>query len=80
MSGISFSFGLYNYAKSKGYSHGEVRDFLDDDAEKAKLRTRVTSYFNDQGLDPDTPNALCAFGQDQITQSTQVGKLIRSAN
>ena len=76
--GISYSLGLYNYARGQGYSHKEVKTFLDDDSEKEKLRARVTQWFLDQGLNPDTPNALCSFGNDQITQRTQVGKLLKS--
>ena len=77
LNGITFSLGLYNYAKSQGYSHDEVKSFLDDDEEKAKLRKRVTAYFKDQGLNPDSPNALCQYGETQIAERNQVGRLLR---
>ena len=80
LNGITFSLGLYNYAKSQGYSHDEVRDFLDSDAEKEKLRARVTTYFKNQGLNPDTQNALCQYGETQIANGTQVGRLLRKSN
>ena len=77
LNGVMFSLGLYNFAKAQGYTHDEVKSFLDSDAEKAKLRKRVTIYFNDQGLNPDTPNALCEFGKTEIANGSQVGKLLR---
>ncbi len=76
--GFSYSLGLYNYAKSQGYTHKEVKAFLEDDAEKEKLRARVTQYFLDQGLNPETPNALCDFGNQNIAQETQVGRLLKN--
>ncbi|MEM7241851.1 MAG: DUF5333 domain-containing protein [Pseudomonadota bacterium] len=77
LNGMVFSLGLYNFAKAQGYTHDEVKSFLDSDAEKDKLRQRVTAYFKKQGLNPDERNALCTFGNNEITAKTQVGKLLR---
>ncbi|MEM9716513.1 MAG: DUF5333 domain-containing protein [Pseudomonadota bacterium] len=75
--GASFALSLSNYAQSQGYSFDEVRNFVRDDEEKAKLRVRVTKFLEDQGLDPSVPNALCDYGKDQIAAETQVGKFLR---
>ena len=75
--GISFLLNLSNYAQDQGYTAKEVKAFVKDDEEEEKLRKRVTEYLNDQGLDPATPNALCAYGEQQIAEGTQVGKFLR---
>ena len=77
--GASFALKLAGYARDHGYTTKEVKDFYKDKTEKAKLRARVTKYLQDQGLDPDEPNALCGFGDEHIQNETQVGKLLRKA-
>ena len=74
--GIGFLLRLSNYAMEQGYSRAEVRAFVKDPVEKAKLRKRVTKYFQDQGLDPNVSDALCSFGDAAIKSQTQVGKLL----
>lgn len=73
----TFAWSLVNYARGKGYSTQEVRQFIDSPVEKAALRARVTKYLKGKGLDPQTPNALCSMGKTEIAKGTQVGKLLR---
>ena len=75
--GATFALSLSSYAQDQGYTSKEIRDFYRSDEEKAKLRVRVTQYLKDRGLDPDEPNALCDFGEQQIASGTQVGKFLR---
>lgn len=75
--GATFAWSLVNYAKSQGYTQAEVRAFIDDDAEKAKLRKRVEADMAAKGLDYKTPNGLCDFGRAEINKGSQVGKLLR---
>ena len=74
---MAFALGLYNYAKSKGYTHSEVQAFLDSDAEQDKLEKRVRAHYKALNLNPDTANSLCDYGKDQIAKSSQVGKLLK---
>lgn len=75
--GLSFALSLQSYAQEQGYTSQEVKAFYKSPEEKQKLRERVTKYLEDQGLDPETPNALCAYGEQQIAEETQVGKFLR---
>ncbi|MEM0976905.1 MAG: DUF5333 domain-containing protein [Pseudomonadota bacterium] len=76
--GLSFALSLRSFARNQGYTNDEVMDFWKSKKERKALRVRVTKYLNDQGLDPDTPNALCAFGKQQMADETQVGKFLRN--
>lgn len=75
--GISYVWNLVGHAKEAGYTMKETRAFIDDDAEKAKLRKRVVKHLKAKGLNPDTPNALCSFGKAEINKKSQVGVLLR---
>ncbi|MEO0342285.1 MAG: DUF5333 domain-containing protein [Pseudomonadota bacterium] len=75
--GLTFALSLQSYAQEQGYSSQEVKAFYRSSEEKQKLRERVTNYLEDQGLDTETPNALCNYGDQQIAEGTQVGKFLR---
>ena len=75
--GTTFAISLANYAQDQGYTYDEVKTFVESKEEKEKLRVRVTKYLTDQGLDPEEPNALCSYGEQQIAEGTQVGKFLR---
>ncbi|MEO1563374.1 MAG: DUF5333 domain-containing protein [Pseudomonadota bacterium] len=75
--GTTFALSLANYAQNQGYSYDEVRKFWRSKKEREALRVRVTKYLEDQGLDTETPNALCDYGEEQMVKKTQVGKFLR---
>ena len=69
---------LNNFARSKGYSRSEIKNFIESPVEETKLRERVRVYFIDRNLNPDQPNGLCQFGEENIAQRTAVGRFIWS--
>ncbi|GLQ34775.1 hypothetical protein GCM10007939_10580 [Amylibacter marinus] len=75
--GASFAWKLVGHARDAGYSMSETRAFIEDKDEKAVLRARVVKYLQSKGLDTETPNALCQFGEAEIAKKSQVGVLLR---
>ncbi len=74
--GLSFAQSLFSYAKSEGYSYSEVKAFIEDDAEKAKLKARVVPYLKEQGVDIDNNETFCPLGKREIKKNSQIGKLL----
>lgn len=77
-SGRLFLLGLYNRARSLGYSRAQIRDFVEDDAEKARLRTEVLAHFARNGAREDAPDTVCALGRAEIAAGSLAGDYIRA--
>ena len=77
LAGIFYVWKLIGYAKKAGYSLKETRVFIDDDNEKSVLRSRVKKYLKSLGLNSEKLNTLCDFGKVEITNRSQIGKLLR---
>ena len=75
--GISYVWKLIGYAKKAGYSFKETRVFINDDYEKSILRSRVKKYLKSIGLNSEKLNTLCDLGKVEITNKSQIGKLLR---
>ncbi|PIB24323.1 hypothetical protein BFP76_03650 [Amylibacter kogurei] len=75
--GLSFAQSLFSYAKTKGYSYSEVKAFIEDDKEKAKLRARVVPYLKSEGVNINSPETFCPLGQREIKKNSQIGVLLK---
>lgn len=69
---------LEDYARAQGYTEEEVRVFLKDKAEKARITAMAESYLAQAGAMPDDPESYCQVGRDEIAEGTLVGSLLSS--
>ena len=65
-------------ARDLGYSDDEIDAYLDNDAEKARLRAIGAGRFAELGVDPNTPETYCTVGRAQIAAGTGIGKLLKA--
>ncbi|MDC1293113.1 DUF5333 domain-containing protein [Amylibacter sp.] len=75
--GISYVWSLMGHATDAGFTIKETREFIDNDAEKEILRSRVNKYFLSLGINPRKSNSLCELGKEEIVNKSQIGKLLR---
>lgn len=71
-------YDLRDYALSKGYTEAEVKTFLDDDAQKARVKAEAMAYLAKAGAIPGAVASYCQVGRDEIAKNTPLGQLIRS--
>lgn len=77
--GQTFVLGLYNRARGLGYPRAQIMAFIDDEAEKARLRTEVTAWFAARGLrEGAAPDGFCTLGQAEIAGQTLAGSFLRA--
>jgi hypothetical protein len=69
---------LKAYARTKGYSVAEVRAFLKDPGEKARLKQMAADALQRAGAKPGDVESYCAVGRAEIAKGTLTGSLIRS--
>jgi hypothetical protein len=70
---------LYNHARGLGYSRQQIMTFIDDRAEKARLRTEVTAWFAARGLrEGAAADGFCALGRTEISTGTLAGSFLRA--
>jgi hypothetical protein len=74
----SFANGLTDLAAERGYSDDEVDAYINDKAEKAKMRERRNAYFESKGASNLDAQSLCVLGQAEIEQGTQIGRLLKA--
>jgi hypothetical protein len=69
--------GLYNRARGLGASRAQIMAFIDDEAEKARLRTEVTAWFAARGLRENAAaEGFCALGRQEIAARTLAGSFL----
>jgi hypothetical protein len=68
---------LKDAALARGYSEDEIDAYINDDAEKAKMRERRNAYFRSKGASNLDPESLCALGRAEIAKDSRVGRLLR---
>lgn len=69
---------LEAYARAEGYTEDEVRAFLRDKTEKARIRGLAEEYLTAAGLDPAAEDSYCTVGEQEIATGTLAGSLLRS--
>lgn len=65
-------------ARQRGYSDAEIDAYVNDKAEKRKMRERRNAYIRAQGATPDDGPSLCALGQTEIAKQSAIGALLRA--
>lgn len=73
------AFALRQYAIDKGYTEEEVRAFVKDPVQKARVRAAAEEILASSGAVPGDVESYCAAGKAQIAQGTLLGQIIRSS-
>lgn len=72
-----FMWGLARHALSLGYSPAEIEEFVNDDAEEARVRARARQWLAQEGASVDDPESLCRVAREQIAAETVIGGGLR---
>ncbi len=68
---------LRSYAIEKGYTEPEVKAFLKDAAQKARVKAAAEAYLAASGAVAGNVESLCQVGRDEIAKGTTLGQIIR---
>ena len=69
---------LKSYAIRKGYSEPEVRAFLKDPKEKARVKTMAADYLKAHGAVAGDSESYCAVGREEIAKKSLIGQMLRA--
>lgn len=70
---------LEDYARAQGYTEPEVKVFLKDKAQKARIREAARGYLAAVGVVEGNTDSYCVAGRTEIAKATLVGSLLRSS-
>lgn len=70
---------LEQYARDKGYTEPEVKKFLKNRDEKARVRAAAEAYLAAAGAVPGDVDSYCRVGRAEIEKDTLLGQLIWSS-
>lgn len=65
-------------ANKLGYSDGEIRAYIESDAEKARMRAKGERFLKANGVSYAKPETFCTFGRAEIAKSSAIGALLRA--
>lgn len=68
---------LKSYARKMGYAEPEVRAFLKDPAQKARIKAEADAWLAAQGAVPGDSESYCRIGRQEIAKGTLLGSLMR---
>jgi len=74
------AFELENYARSKGYSEPEVKAFLKDPVQKARVKAEAEAYLKKAGVKAGDVESYCQVARDEVAKNTLVGQIMRVSN
>ena len=69
---------LENYARAQGYTEDEVKTFLKDKTQRARVKAAALDYLKAAGAVEGDVESFCVAGRDEIARGTLVGSLLRS--
>ena len=69
---------LEDYARAEGYTETEVRAFLKDKTEKARIKALAAEYLASAGVVDGDEESYCQVGRDEIAKETLAGSLLKS--
>ena len=72
-------FALQSYAKGKGYTEAEVKAFLKDKDQKARVKAAAAEYLAVAGAKAGDSASYCTVGKAEIANRTLLGSLIKSS-
>ncbi|MEW2911762.1 DUF5333 domain-containing protein [Leisingera sp. JC11] len=65
-------------ANALGYSDAEIRDYIESDAEKDRMRAKGEQLLAQNGVDYGKPETFCAYGRAEIEKNSAIGVLLRA--
>ena len=68
---------LEAYARSKGYTEAEVKAFLKDRTQKARIRAEAEAWLAKAGAVKGNPESYCRVARDEVRKRSAVGSLLR---
>lgn len=74
---FNFARSLQARAYELGYSDDEIEAYLDDDAEKARVRAKARAYLEARGVVFGQPETFCTVGRAEISAETSVGRFLK---
>jgi hypothetical protein len=69
---------LEAYARAQGYTETEVKAFLKNKDEKARINSLAADYLKQAGAVEGDVESYCAAGRDEIAKGTLAGSLLKS--
>ncbi len=69
---------LEDYARDKGYTEAEVKAFLKNSSEKARIKALAKDYLQAAGAVEGDTESYCTVGRAEIEKGTLAGSLLRS--
>ena len=69
---------LEKYARAAGYREDEVKAFLKNKAEKARVKAMAADYMAANGVVEGNVDSYCALGNAEIKKNSLIGSLLRS--
>lgn len=69
---------LKAHARAQGYAEADVKSFLSDKGQKARIAALAEAELAKAGAKANDPETYCVIGRDQIARQTLAGQLIRS--
>lgn len=67
---------LEAYAREKGYTEPEVKAFLKNKEEKARIKSLASDYLAEAGAVEGDPESFCRVARDEVARGTLTGELL----
>jgi len=74
----SFARQLQRLAREAGFNDDQIEEFVEDKAEKTRVKSAAQAYLLTKGLDPDVPESYCTVGRYEIDRNSQIGVLLKA--
>nr|WP_325253782.1 DUF5333 domain-containing protein [Amylibacter sp.] len=74
--GIGRLRAIHRLALDMGYSKEEIETFVDNRAEKDRLKALGKAYLKANGASQSDPQSMCALGRKEIAQQSEIGTLL----
>jgi hypothetical protein len=74
---LTFMNSLENKAKAMGYSEADIKAYVTDKAEKAKMRAKGEAYLTKAGVMKNNPLSYCTVGRDEVARGSLIGSFLR---
>jgi hypothetical protein len=74
----SYAKQLKDMAKKRGYGDAQIDAYINDKAEKAKMRERRNAYFKSKGASNLDAASLCRLGREEIKNRSHIGSFLKA--
>ena len=69
---------LEDYARDAGYREDDVKAFLKDKAEKARIKAMAMDYMASNGVVEGDVDSYCALGKAEIRKDSVIGSMLKA--